>query len=97
MLSSEKIDITQLLNSGHKIQLKNPFWEEVFNAWRQLQLKLQIDQLNINTCNIWNNENIKVDIKQFVYKDWAKRGVYMINDVLDETGKIMSFQKFQDT
>jgi hypothetical protein len=30
-------------------------------------------------------------------KDWAKRGVYMINDVLDETGKIMSFQKFQDT
>jgi hypothetical protein len=30
-------------------------------------------------------------------KDWAKRGVYMINDVLDETGKKMSFQKFQDT
>jgi uracil DNA glycosylase len=28
-----------------------------------------------------------VDIKQFFYKDWAKRGVYMINDVLDETGK----------
>jgi hypothetical protein len=42
LLSSEKIDITQLLNSGHKIQLKNPFWEEVFNAWRELQLKLQI-------------------------------------------------------
>lgn len=60
LLSSEKIDITQLLNSGHKKQLKNLFWEEVFNAWRELQLKLQIDQLNINTCNIWNNENIKV-------------------------------------
>ena len=60
LLSSEKIDITQLLNSGHKKQLNNPCWEEVFNAWRELQLKLQIDQLNINTCNIWNNENIKV-------------------------------------
>ena len=32
-----------------------------------------------------------------LYKDWAKRGIYMINDVLDETGKIVSFQKFQDT
>ena len=32
-----------------------------------------------------------------LYKDWAKRGVYMINNVLNETGKIMSFQKFQDT
>ena len=61
LLSSEKnIDITQLLNSGHKKQPKNPFWEEVFNAWRELQLKLQIDQLNINACNICNNENIKV-------------------------------------
>ena len=32
-----------------------------------------------------------------LYKNWAKRGAYMINDVLDETGKIMSLQKFQDT
>ena len=85
------------IGSAQKKQLKSPFWEEVFNAWRELQLKLQIYQININTCNIWNNENIKVDIKQFVYKDWAKRGVYMINDVLDETGKIMPFQKFKDT
>jgi uracil DNA glycosylase len=37
-----------------------------------------------------------VDIKQF-FKDWAQRGVYMINDVLDDTEKKMSFQKFQDT
>ena len=53
LLSSEKIDIIQLLNSGHKTTTKYPFWEEVFNAWRLLQLKLQIDQLNINACNIW--------------------------------------------
>jgi hypothetical protein len=33
------------------------------------------------------HENIKVDIKQLFYKDWAKRDVYMINDVLDETRK----------
>jgi hypothetical protein len=32
LLSSEKIDITQLLNSGHKPQ-KNPFWEEVFSLY----------------------------------------------------------------
>jgi hypothetical protein len=58
LLSSEKnIDITQLLNSGHKKQLKILFWEEVFNASRLLQLKLQINQLNINACNICNNEN----------------------------------------
>jgi hypothetical protein len=60
LLSSEKIDITQLLNSEHKKTTKNPFWEEVFNASRLLQLKLQINQLNINVCNICNNENIKV-------------------------------------
>ena len=89
--------LQSLLNSGHKKQLKNLFWEEVFNAWRELQLKLQIDQLNINTCNIWNNENIKVGYQTVMYKDWTKRGVYMINNALDETGKIMSFQKFQDT
>ena len=34
LLSSEKIYITQLLNSGHKKTINNPFWEEVFNAWR---------------------------------------------------------------
>jgi hypothetical protein len=32
LLSSEKIDITQLLNSGHKPK-KNPFWEEVFSLY----------------------------------------------------------------
>ena len=37
-----------------------------------------------------------MDIKQF-FKDWAQRVVYMINDVFDESGKIMSFQNFQDT
>jgi hypothetical protein len=69
LLSSEKnIDITQLLNSGHKKQPKNPFREEVFNAWRELQLKLQINELNINTCNIWNNENIKVGYQTVLYK-----------------------------
>jgi hypothetical protein len=44
-----------------------------------------------------NNENIKVGYQTVMYKDWTKRGVYMINNALDETGKIMSFQKFQDT
>ena len=75
LLSSEKIDITQLLNSGHTKTTKNPFWEEVFNASRLLQLKLQINQLNINVCNICNNENIKVGYQTVFYKDWAKRAV----------------------
>ena len=39
LLSSEKkIDITQLLNSGHKKQLKLFFGKKVVNAWRELQL-----------------------------------------------------------
>ena len=75
LLSSEKIDITQLLNSGHTKTTKHPFWEEVFNASRLLQLKLQINQLNINVCNICNNENIKVGYQTVFYKDWAKRAV----------------------
>jgi hypothetical protein len=31
------------------------------------------------------------------YKNWAKRGIWTVNDFFDNQGNIMSFQDFQQT
>ena len=92
--SSENLNLQNLAYSGPSKQLKNPFWREVFDAWSDLILRFKVDCYNFTTCNIWNNENIKIGNKTVHYKEWSVRNVEIINDLIDENNTFMSFQKF---
>lgn len=62
-------------------KLKNPFWKEVFDAWNDIQ-NIQ-DKSQINTYNIWKNDEIKIGNQSVLYKDWTKKGIWLINYLLE--------------
>lgn len=78
-------------------RITNKFWREVNEAWCELEKKQKetLKETDISQETIWRNENIKVDNCKVFYKSWAKAGIWLINDLLSEDGKLLSFQQFQ--
>lgn len=44
---------------------------------------------------LWEGENIKIGDSSVYYKNWTEAGIWTVHDLLDNQGKIMSFQNFQ--
>ncbi len=78
-------------------RITNKFWREVNEAWFKLEKKQNetLKEIDISHETIWRNENIKVGNCKVFYKSWAKAGIWLINDLLSEDGKLLSFQQFQ--
>ena len=95
---SEKIDFTELAYLGPVKASKNKFWKEVFDSWNNLkELHLPRYPGDVLSTSLWNNNSIKVGNSTVYYKKWAKRGIWTVNDLIDNQGNIMSFQDFQQT
>jgi hypothetical protein len=95
---SEKIDFTELAYLGPVKASKNKFWKEVFDYWNNLkELHLPRYTGDILSTSLWNNNSIKVGNSTVYYKNCAKRGIWTVNDLIDNQGNIMSFQDFQQT
>ena len=96
---SEQIDFTELAYLGPVKASKNKFWKEVFDSWNNLkELHLPRYPGDVLSTSLWNNNSIKVGNSTVYYKNWAKRGIWTVNDLnIDNQGNIMSFQDFQQT
>ena len=44
---------------------------------------------------LFNNKEILVGNRPFFLKDWFDSGIVSIQDILNENGKFLSFQEFQ--
>jgi hypothetical protein len=44
----------------------------------------------LRTDDLWNNNSIKVGNSTVYYKNWANRGIWTVNDLIDKQGNIMS-------
>jgi len=45
---------------------------------------------------IWNNRNIKIDGKAPFYKNWFENDIVLIEDLLHNDGKFLSFNEFSE-
>ena len=94
---SEKVKLAKLAYLGPNLKIKNPFWQEVFSAWNELQKKYSYqDRITPNACTLWNNHKIKIDNQSVIYRNWTSKGVWLINDLLETTGNFLTYQNFQD-
>ena len=78
----------------------NPFWQDVFCAWQNLS-KLCIDEDNDDAVNflqepLFHNDKIRIDNKPFFYRDWYEAGASFVNDLVDESGRFYSYERFID-
>ena len=44
---------------------------------------------------LWNNREIKIEGKTLFWKTWFAKGIYLVQDLLNEDGKFLSLQEFQ--
>ena len=44
-----------------------------------------------------NNKDITIDHKTLFWKTWVERGIYYVRDLLNEDGKFLSLDEFNET
>ena len=44
---------------------------------------------------IWYNNKLKINHTCFFYKDWYRKGVRIVNDLVKENGEFYSFEEFE--
>ena len=69
----------------------NPFWKDVFSIYSKLQTKTIY---NIACQPLWKNNFIQIDNACLFYKSWYKKGLIVINDLLENDGTFLSFNSF---
>ena len=45
---------------------------------------------------LFNNKDILIDRKPFCYNAWIEKGIMSVHDLMDQDGKLLSFQMFQE-
>ena len=77
-------------------RIQNTFWKDVLMSWVLIQEKLNIENdKDVQVLNIWYNTKILKHNKLFLYISYVKKGIVFINDLLDESGKILDFPSFK--
>ena len=46
--------------------------------------------------SIWNNPNIKIANVAIFYRRWHDKGINFIKDLLEENGRLLTYEKFQE-
>ena len=92
------LDFKELLYLGPIKVINNKFWLEVFEAWKELNLKRKVTSvIDVLGSSLWKNNNIQVDNSTVYYKDWIEKGIWTVNDLLTPEGEFMSFQYFRES
>ena len=72
-------------------QTRNPFWAEVLRAFSKISDGIKIDDDDLNRCGLWFSNVTKHTTS--CNKQWRIKGLYYLNDIVDNRGRIMSFEQ----
>jgi exonuclease III len=73
----------------------NPFWKDAFSAYRQFY-----DKISPTTCGeilmepLFYNNKFTIDNKIFHFKHWTDKGIFLVKDLVDETGNFLPYTQF---
>jgi hypothetical protein len=93
-MSDSSIHLNTLLHSNYDIKrlgLKKTsiptFYTEVLTIWSKLGNTQPVDKKNV----LWYNKNILIKGTSIFYKDMFQAGIWLVNDLYDDAGNIVSF------
>ena len=74
----------------------NQFWKDILTIWQEIGYKQKFTS-NYDVLNspIWYNHKI-VDTYSFYLAKWHKCGIKFINDLIDETGKVLTYEAIKE-
>ena len=71
------------------------FYKKILEFFNELKTLYSYDQKQ--ELILFNNKDILVDGKPFFLSEWFRRkGILSINELLNETGNVLTFQEFRD-
>ena len=70
------------------------FYKEMLEYFQELVNIYDLDQRR--KFVLWNNREIKIEGKTLFWKTWFEKGIFLVQDLLNEDGKFLSLQEFQD-
>lgn len=95
------IDFAKLFSVGGSFSLQlsntldNPFWRDLTKHWSAFCQNIKIESIKqVLESPIWFNTN--VGLGQLFIKEWYKKGVKTIYDLIDENGDIYTFNTFKE-
>ena len=70
------------------------FYKTILESFSELKTLYGYDQLQ--DLVLFNNKDILVGGRPVYLHEWFKRGVVLVNDLLNENGKFLTFKEFSD-
>ena len=70
------------------------FYKKILEFFNELKTLYSYDQKQ--ELILFNNKDILVDGKPFFQNEWFRKGILSINELLNETGNVLTFQEFRD-
>ena len=77
--------------------IANRFWKDVFRCFSNFLSKVIFSQTDIPFIlrqPIWHNSHIQIGNSPVCYQHWIKRGVTIVNDLLDFNQNFLPYNRF---
>ena len=90
--------LTFLLKCNYDVNLFQAnfplFYREILGCFQELSSAYGGDSRR--KFILWNNKDITIDQKTLFWKTWFERGIYYVQDLLNENGKFLSLDEFNE-
>ena len=70
------------------------FYLELLNYFSELRDQYKDEHFKGDLI-LWNNQDITIEGKSLYWKTWSERGVYFVQDLLNNTGSYLSYEEFK--
>ena len=70
--------------------IENPFWKDILTAYIKTKEKIELREDNILKIPVFYNNNICIDKRYVFWKDWYKKDIRFINDLVKENRELYS-------
>jgi hypothetical protein len=72
-----------------------PFYKQLFVAWNKTKDEPEGDAFKLRREILWLNKKITLRGKVLCYKDWYKKGIIMVHDLVREDGSMKSITELE--
>lgn len=84
------------LHTQRILERMNPFWQNVLKMWAKIPRKTAITANEILMESLWYNRHIQIQNFPLFYPQWFRKNVKYLNDLVDDTGNLLSFIQFKE-
>ena len=103
LLIQNKFDLNKLITYDENYceitvtTISNKFWKDVLYSYiKKLKIHVPKGEFDFVSCPLLYNHNIKIGGKPINFHSWHEKGLFYINDILNENGSMYTLMELQE-